>query len=339
VTLDLSDPRGLEIARKLIASSDVLVENYVPRVLDSRGLDYDGVRELRPGIIMVRMPAWGLTGPWRDRPGFTYTADAAAGLSEMSGYPDGEPLLSGTIVDPLAALVGTFVTVAAVLRRRRTGKGALVEVPLCDVATQLTARPVIETSHTGRVRTRTGNRSPYAAPQGMYRCADGEWAAVSVATDGQWEALASLPALKAWAGDARLAGLAGRSRHHDELDRRLGEFCATTSSAELVATLRGAGVPAARMAVGGDFIEHPQLVARGRVYQLDHPVVGVAKYIGPAMRFSHAPDASAPGPAPLFGQDNRDLLRELGYSDPEIRALTEDKLLGDAPFGLPFERG
>lgn len=338
ITVDLSDPRGLEIAKKLIASSDVLVENFVPRVLDSRGLDHQGVRRLRPDIVMVRMPAWGLTGPWRDRPGFTYTADAASGLSEMSGYPDGEPLLSGTIVDPLAALVSTFVTVAAILRHQRTGEGAFIEVPLCDVAPQLTARPVIGTSYTGRVSTRTGNRSLYAAPQGMYRCADGNWVAVSVETDAQWEALTSLPALKAWAGDARLGHLAGRRRHHDELDQRLGEFCATTASVELVAILRGVGVPSAPLAVGGDFFEHPQLVARGRVYEMDHPVAGVVKHIGPAMRFSHAPQASTPRNAPLFGQHNHEVLHELGYSDTEIQILTDDKLLGDAPFGLSFDR-
>ncbi|WP_217575051.1 CoA transferase [Streptomyces sp. GbtcB7] len=338
VTVDLADPRGVEIARKLIAGSDVMIENFVPRVLDSRGLGQEGVRALRPDIVMVRMPAWGLTGPWRDRPGFTYTADAAAGLSEMSGYPDGEPLLTGTIVDPLAALVTTFVTVAAILRRRRTGEGAFIEVPLCDVAPQLTARPVIEASRTGRVGTRTGNRSPYLAPQGMYRCADGAWAAVSVATDRQWKALATLPAVKAWAADERFADHSGRRGHEDELDQRLGEFCATTASAELVATLRDLGVPAAVLRVGDDFAEHPQLLARHRVYELDHPVTGSAKHIGPAMTFSHAPVASAPRNTPLFGQDNHDVLRELGYSEPEIQSLTEDGVLGDAPFGLPFDR-
>lgn len=125
-------------------------------MLDSRGLDYASVRALREDIVMVRMPAWGSSGRWRDQPDFTYTANAASGLSWSTGYPDDEPLLTGTIVDPIAAMVATL---AAIQNQRRTGSGALVEIPLCDVALQLSARSIIEASAGWRRDRATGDKA------------------------------------------------------------------------------------------------------------------------------------------------------------------------------------
>ncbi|WP_425588821.1 CoA transferase [Streptomyces thinghirensis] len=132
-------------------------------------------------------------------------------MTEKAGCADGEPLLAGMITDPVAAMIAAFVTLAAIRRRRNTGRGLCVEVPLRDVAAQLSARPVIEASATGRQRSRTENRSPHVAPQGMYRCADDALITVSVTSDRQWSSLAALPGLTAWADDERLTTLAGQS--------------------------------------------------------------------------------------------------------------------------------
>ncbi len=334
IAVDLSNERGREIIRKLILSSDIVVENYSPRVLESWGLGYEDIRRIRSDIIMMRMPAWGLTGPWRDWPGFTYTANAASGLATVTGHPDGEPLLTGTVIDPIAGFLAAFVLLGAIRMRQHTGRGALIEVPLCDVAAQLTARSVIDTSHTGQVAPRRGNRNSAAAPVGVYRCADDVWLAISITGDQQWKSLSALDRADRptpWALDARFAHLDGRLRHHELLDQHLSELCATRTAAELTHELRAIGVAAAAVVTGADAIDHPQLLARGRVFEVDHPVIGPARYIGHPMRFSHAPDISVPRPAPLLGQHNSEILAELGYQPADIEGLAVDKVVAAAP--------
>ena len=337
LTVDFTQPTGLSIVHRLIERSDIVLDNFLPRVLDDRGLDYARVRALRPDVIMVRMPAWGMTGPWRDRPGFTYSVDATSGLSHLTGYPDGDPLLTGSIVDPLAALHSTFVTLAAIRHRQRTGHGQLVEVPLCDVAAQLTARAVIAAS-AGIEQTRLGNHSASAAPRGIYRCADGPWLAVSVDTDARWAALARVPGAHDWAAAEHLATAADRVAHRGELDDHLARLCAGRDARTLTAELRRHGIPAAILGVGTGLHEHPQLIARERVFEADHGVIGPARYLGPPARLGAAPVAGTPRGTPLFGQHNHEILTELGFDDAAITAMAEAGAIGDSPFGLPFTR-
>jgi crotonobetainyl-CoA:carnitine CoA-transferase CaiB-like acyl-CoA transferase len=338
LTVDFTEPEGLAIIHELIERSDIVLENFLPRVLDDRGLDYESIRRIRPDVIMVRLPAWGMTGPWRDRPGFTYSVNATSGLSDLTGYPDGDPLLTGTIVDPIAAIYSTFITLAAIRRRQLTGNGGLIEVPLCDVASQLTARAVVAASATGVEPIRTGNHSPAVAPQGIYRCADGQWVAISVATDEQWMAFAALPDVIEWAADDRFADLPGRLEGQFELDERLTALCAGHDAGKIEARLREIGVASAVLGVGLDFAEHPQLVFRGRIFEVEHGSVGTVKYVGAPMRLAASPVASMPSGTPLFGQHNQQVLTELGYSDEAIQAMVEAKAIGDSPFGLPFQR-
>lgn len=336
ITADLSTPDGVEIVRRLIARSEVVLENYVPRVLDERDLGYAGISAIRPDVVMVRLPAWGLDGPWRDRPGFTYSVDATSGLSNLTGYPDDDPAITGSVVDPIAAMFTTLATLAAIRRQRQTGTGGQLEVALCDIATQLTARSVVEASATGSVPARMGNRHPRIAPQGIYRSGDHQWIALSIESDAQWAAFAGQPATKDWADDERFATESGRREHHDELDERLSAYALAASASTTVTDLHALGVPAGVLARGTDFPRHPQLLARGRVYQADHAVIGTVNYLGSAARLSHQPQASMPWASPVFGQHNREVLGELGYSAEQIDAFYESKLLGDSPFGLPM---
>lgn len=337
LTVDFTQPAGLRIVRELVSRSDLVLDNFLPRVLDERGLDYESIRHLRPDVVMVRMPAWGSNGPWRDRPGFTYSVNAVSGLSDLTGYPDRNPLITGTIVDPLASLYSTFITLAALRRRRSSGVGGLVEVPLCDVAAQMTARASVTASATGVTPRRNGNHSTDRAPQGVYRCRDGEWLAVSIGTDEQWRALAELPEASQWASDIRYAHLAGRIAYQQELDEQLTALCSSDVSADLAGRLRERGVPAAVLGVGTHFAEHPQLRARGRVFEVDHEVVGRLTYIGLPTRHARQPTASTPSAAPLFGQHNGEVLTELGYDAADIQAMIEAKAIGDAPYGMPYE--
>jgi crotonobetainyl-CoA:carnitine CoA-transferase CaiB-like acyl-CoA transferase len=335
ITADLASPQGRRIVEQLIASSDVLVENYLPRVLDGRGLDYAGVRKLREDIVMVRMPAWGTSGRWSDNPGFTFTANAAAGLSWLTGYAGDEPLLTGTAIDPIAGLVATAVALAAIRRQRLSGTGALIEVPLCDVALQLTATQ-IEAASAGAVITRSGNCREDGVPQGIYRARDGRWVALTIAADASWAQLLDFTRERKLSPESGLAAETGRPRHGDELDGYLARLCAQFDSAELVTSLRRCGIAAARVEFGTDLVDHPQLKERQRVYTVDHPVVGPLRYLGSPVRFSHDPAVSAGLPAPLFGGHSREVLAELGFTAEEIEAFEAAGLMGRSPFNLPF---
>lgn len=328
ITVDVSTEAGLEIMRRLILQSDVMIENYSPRVLEQWGLGYEAVREIRPDIIMIRMPAWGLEGPWRDWPGFTYTANATSGLSSLTGYADGEPLLTGTVIDPIAGFLTAFVALSAIRRRRTSGAGCLIEVPLCDVAAQLTAKSVVEAS-SGEARTRSGNRTSGAAPAGVYRCADRSWLAISVDTERHWKALCRIDGLRL--EDPRFADLEGRLRNHDELDQLLAGYCATRTSLDVLVSLRGRGIPAATVNRGSGAVDHPQLKARDRVHEITHAVFGTARYVGLPIRFSPTALTSALRPAPLLGQDNEAVLAELRYSREDIDKLFAEKVIASAP--------
>jgi crotonobetainyl-CoA:carnitine CoA-transferase CaiB-like acyl-CoA transferase len=336
ISADLSEPLDRSIIERLIASSDVLVENYVPRVLDERGLDYAGVRALRDDIVMIRMPAWGSTGRWRHSPGFTYTANAASGLSWLTGYADDEPLLTGSIIDPIAGLVATTAALVAIRHRSRTGAGALIEVPLCDVALQLTARHIVAAS-SGAAVGRRGNDGKDAALQGIYRARDNRWVALTVATDTEWTALCELAGEPEWARDDDLAHATGRLRRHNELDAALADLCAEFNSAELVSTLRSRGIAAAPVELGTELIDHPQVNARRRVFTADHPVVGTARYLGFPVVFSHDQVPAPSGAAPLFGEHNRDVLAEVGFTSDEIERFEAAGTLACSPYNLPFD--
>jgi crotonobetainyl-CoA:carnitine CoA-transferase CaiB-like acyl-CoA transferase len=313
-----------------------VLENFSPRVLEQVGLDAAGIQRRRPDAIVMRLPAWGLTSPWKDLPGFTYSADATSGLSDLTGYPDGDPLLTGTVIDPIAADTSTFVALAALRQRMLTGHGTVIEVSLCDVAPQLTAQATIESSRTGARVERRGNDGPGVSPQGMYQGADGTWVAISIASDDQWRALGTVTGGAGWATVPDHADLAGRQADRDRIDAGLRGFVGAQDPTDLVARLHAAGIPAAVMLSGEQAHLHPAVVARARSVELFHVVNGIKQHLGPPVRLSSNPVASIPRPSPLFGEHNDEVLTELGYQKDEIQRLRETGKIGDSPFGLPI---
>jgi crotonobetainyl-CoA:carnitine CoA-transferase CaiB-like acyl-CoA transferase len=248
VTLNFQTERGLELLHKLIASCDVVVENYTPRVLDQVGLGYEAVRAIRPDIIMVRMPGFGLDGPWREHTAFAYVIEDASGLTWLTGHPDQTPDEPYTLGDPTAGLHALNGLLLAVEHRRRTGEGMLVESAMIDAAINITAEQVIEHSAYGKLLTRQGNRGPVAAPQNLYRTADPDeyggqdsWIAIAVATDEQWAALRAELGRPDWAMDPALSDAAGRIALHDVIDEQLSRWCRQRGAGEIVERLWAAG--------------------------------------------------------------------------------------------------
>jgi crotonobetainyl-CoA:carnitine CoA-transferase CaiB-like acyl-CoA transferase/MFS family permease len=328
VTIDFSVPEGREVLLRLVERADVVVENFTPRVMVNAGLDYDELRARRPDIVMLRMPAFGLDGPWRDHSGFAQTMEQTTGIAWLTGTPEVDPLVRSTI-DPIAGIHGAFAVLAALEHRRRTGEGQLIEMPMSDVALNVAAEPIVTWSAYGHLMERQGNRGPAGAPQGAYRCAgDDQWVAISVRSDDEWQALVGLVGAPAWATDPGLATRAGRRARHDEIDAHIGEWSAALEPAAAVDALHAAGVPAAIVWPQMIQDELPQLAQRGFTQWLDHPVAGRVGHPGTGLR-SPQLDLAYRAPAPTVGQHTVEVLTELlGLGPDELDALAELGAIG-----------
>lgn len=338
ITLDLASERGRELLIRLIGTADVIAENYTPRVLDQLGLDFAAVQRIRPEAIMVRMPGFGLDGPWRDNPAFAYVIEAAAGISWLTGYPDRNPYEPYSVGDPNAGLHALNGVLLALEHRRRTGQGVLVEAAMVDAALHIAAEQVIEYTAYGAVLERDGNRGPTAAPQNLYRTSeidefgrDDTWVAIAVATDEQWLGLRTALGDPAWAAGENMATANGRHQRHDLIDEHLAAWCRERTGDEIVAALWETGVPVAKVMQPHRQTEIEQLRDRGFFEVLDHPARGTAHFPSLPFRLSSGPARFHVRSAPLLGQHNYELLGELGLSDAEIADLEAEGVIGTAP--------
>jgi len=331
VTLQFDSDDGIALLKKMIAKADVVIENFSPRVLENFGLGWEAVKEINPKVVMVRMPAFGLSGPWRDRPGFAMTIEQVSGLAWMTGYKD-LPLVIRGLCDPVGGMHTLFALLAALEVRKRTGNGQLVEAPMVEVALNLAAEQVLEYSAFGSLLSRDENRSPTAAPQGVYGCANDGELALSISTDEQWRALCDVIGDSELSSDKALSTLAGRRAAHDLLDEKLEAWAANQSLDDAVEKLLAAEVPASRVVNGHRLMPHPQLEHREFFQNMVHPVTGDTRYPGFPMNYSILGKRLHTMPPPTLGQNNDDVLKgELGLSDEEMEQLREKKVIGTRP--------
>lgn len=338
LTLDFQTERGRDLLRRLIPTFDVVVENFTPRVIDQLGLDFASVRGLRDDIIMVRMPGFGLDGPWRDNPAFAYIIEDATGLSWLTGYADRNPYEPYSIGDPNAGVHALNAVQLALEHRRRTGEGVLVEAAMADAALSVAAEQVIEYSAYGALLQRSGNRGPAAAPQNIYQVAgidefgrDDCWVAIAVESDAQWLALRDALGRPDWAMAAELEEVVGRRAGQDAVDESLADWCRARTGDEVVAALWAVGVPVAKVLQPHRQTEIEQLAHRGFFEQLGHPVNPPAPHSTLPARLTNGPRTFHRHPAPMLGEHNGVILTRLGLDDAEIAALSDDGVIGNAP--------
>ncbi len=335
LTLDLSSEAGRKVALRLIEHSDAVIENFTPRVMGNFGLDWDTLHAANPRLILVRMPAFGLSGPWRDNTGFAQTMEQMTGLAWVTGYPDDQPLIQRGPSDPNAGMHAAFALLVALAERDATGEGQHVEVTMIEAALNAAAEQVVEWDAYGRLLEREGNRAASAAPQNLYACRGHEqWLALSVHTDEQWQGLRAALGYPAWADDPRLSSHEGRRAAHDALDAELAGWAASHDLDDAIQILVDHGVPAGRAYDGRITSRHPQLSARGFYEDIGHPVVGRHPVPGLPFRFGRV-EHWLREPAPTIGQHNREILGGLlGMSDEEIDGLEGAGVIGMWPKGL-----
>ena len=301
--------------------------------MDSWGLGYEQLRAVRPDVIMVRARGFGLSGPWRDRPGFAQTMEQVSGLAWLTGFPDDVVQVPNGPCDPIAGTHATIALMHALAHRRRTGAGMLVESPMVGAALNVAAEQVIEFSAYGNLLERAGNRGPAAAPQNVYPTShDDRWVAIAIETDDQWARLRTALGDPEWAQGASFADMSGRRAAQDEIDRSLSDWCSARSPDAVIEHLWTHGVPVAKVLLDVEAESIPQLHARRFFETVDHPLTGTNTHGGYPVRFSLGPQQLHRLPPPMLGQHNHFVLSTiLGLTDDEISELADRGVIGTRP--------
>ncbi len=320
VTMDLTRGEGRDLASRLFATADLVVENYTPRVMEQFGFDWDRLHELNPRLCLVRMPAFGLDGPWRDRPGFAQTMESLTGLAAGTGWPEGSPVLVGGAADPISGLHATFAALVTLCARSESGSGYLVESTMVEAALNAATPALIASQLAGRPPGRVGNRSTSGSvPQGVYPCAaEDTWVAIEVETDDHWARLCEVLGAEGLASAPGLATSTTRCARAEELDERLRVATRAWNAEDLAERLAASGVPAAVVIRPPAVADNPQIRHREMFEVEDHPLTGRHRLPGLPFRM-HGVSAWVRAPSPLLGEHNDEVLEELGLA-AEARA-------------------
>jgi crotonobetainyl-CoA:carnitine CoA-transferase CaiB-like acyl-CoA transferase len=330
LSLDLNFDRGKEIAAQLVSKwpVDILVESFVPGVMEKWGMNYEKVKEIKPDIIYFSTSQTGQTGPDSKLHGYGPISAALSGFVHVSGWPDRGPAPPfGAYGDWINVPMAASILIAALDFRRRTGKVQFIDLSQVEGALHFMAPPIMDFLINGRIMGRTANRYPYAVPHNAYQCrGEDRWVAIAVFNDAEWKSLCDAMEKPKWKKDKKYSGFNERKKHEEEVDLMIGEWTKTRSAEEVESLLQKAGIAAGVVESTRDLFDDKQLKHRHHFRILDHPKMGPTHFDSHPFRLSKCPDKMKT--APLYGQDNRHILNEiLKMTDDDISDLLAEGVL------------
>lgn len=328
VCLNLTQPKAIEIAKGLVAKSDVVAENMRPGVIARLGLDYNRLKDVKPDIIYLSSSACGQTGPERENVGYAPNFAGAAGLSYVTGYADWPPSILAGSMDLRSAATAAFAILAALVYRQRTGEGQYIDLSSQEAIAILNADALIDYMMNRHLQTRQGNRHATMAPHNCYRCrGEDNWISIAVATDQEWRALCAVINRPELIHDERFSTVPARSQNQEALDDIVGQWAKDQDAYEAMHRLQAAGVAAIPSLSNKALFQDPHLRQRNVFLQVSHPALGSDWVIAPPWQLSETP-AGIWSRSPLLGEHTESVLQELlGIRPEEIRQLEQEQVI------------
>jgi crotonobetainyl-CoA:carnitine CoA-transferase CaiB-like acyl-CoA transferase len=327
ITLNLKNPEALAYARRLVACSEIVIENMRPGVMARLGLDFETLRRDNPSLVMLSTSNLGQSGPHARHPGFGTQLSSLCGFTNFIGEPGGPPqFLYGPYVDFVAVAFGGAAVLAALDHCRRTGESVYIDLAQYEAGLQFLSAALLDYSGNGVNGTRDGNRDPAAAPHGCYPCREGGWCVLSCWDEAEWQRLCSAAGQPAWLADGRFHSLAGRKQHESDLNAAIASWTSDKDAGWVMRHLQGAGVHAAAVNTMRDLFSDPQIAFRNIWQQMQHPEMGAHHYRMVSYQLSETP-GRVRRPAPCLGEHNREVFQSwLGLSEEEYRRLSAQEV-------------
>ena len=328
VTLDLSRPEGVTLAKRIVAVSDLTLENMRPGVMDKLGLGYKDLAKVKPDIIMLSASGFGSSGPYREYAGYAPIFAAFGGLAYLTGYGDGEPNTMSGVMDLRVGTASAFALLAALIHRQKTGEGQYIDLSSSECVSALVGAELMEYTMNKTSPFRCGNQDAIMAPHNCYRCKGRDkWISIAVATDEEWKALCGVMGNPAWTRDEAFSSAHSRWKNRVPLDKHISEWTINYAHNEAMTMLQAAGVAAMPSFSAKDILLDPHVKARGLVREIEHPVLGKKVVINPAWKLSETP-ASIRKASPLLGEHNEEVFGGLlGMSKEEIKKLEDEQII------------
>ena len=325
VTLNLREEQGQELARRLIASADVVVENFRPGTLERWGLGYEDLREINRGLVMVRVSGYGQTGPYRDQAGFGSIGEAMGGIRHVTGFPDRPPPRVGiSLGDSLAATFGALGAVTALYNREANGgRGQVVDVAIYEAVLALMESTIPEYALAGHVRGRTGAILPFVAPSNTYPTREGDYVVIGANADTVFGRFSRAVGRPEWAESEKFATHHARGENQEELDDMISEWTGQRTVEEVLEAMKEAGVPAGKLFTAEDMLSDEQYAARGSVVEVEDPDIGPFPMQNVVPRLSETP-GEVRWTGPKLGQHNDEIYGGvLGMGEEDLTTMRE----------------